>query len=197
MSPGTSMSDHIDVFTWIVMDLPNVDIKIKDDDQALLLLCSLPKFYKSFVDTILFGRTSMTLEDVKASLNSRELKNRVKEVQAQGSNREGLLREGDNLRESPVAEVEFEDSSTPESQPVILGANVRQQLLWNELAVDRQGKHSRSLNGLRELVVLKNTEADANSACLLVDESSAEIFAKPDTSKKSEGHLYLSGTRTC
>ncbi|PKI60128.1 hypothetical protein CRG98_019472 [Punica granatum] len=69
----------------------NVDVKIEDEDQALLLLCSLPESFESFVETILFGRTSITLEDVTASLNLRELKHEVKEVQAHGSNGEGLI----------------------------------------------------------------------------------------------------------
>ncbi|PKI37477.1 hypothetical protein CRG98_042139 [Punica granatum] len=55
----------------------NVDVKVEDDDQALLLLCPLSEFYESFIDTILYGRTSITLEDIKASLNSKELQKKA------------------------------------------------------------------------------------------------------------------------
>jgi len=34
------------------------------EDQALLLLCSLPKTYAHFKDTLLFGRDSLFLDEV-------------------------------------------------------------------------------------------------------------------------------------
>ncbi len=74
IEPGTSMSDHIDQFNQVMLDLNNIGEKIKDEDRALVLLCSLLQSYDNFVDTMLYGRTSITLEDVKASLNSREFK---------------------------------------------------------------------------------------------------------------------------
>ncbi len=73
MSSMTSVGDHVDLFNQIVMDLANVGVKVEDEDQALLLLCSFSEVYKSFVDTILYGRTSITLEDVKVALNMKEL----------------------------------------------------------------------------------------------------------------------------
>nr|GEV70592.1 zinc finger, CCHC-type [Tanacetum cinerariifolium] len=36
------LSDHIDEFNKLILDLANIDIKIEDEDQALLLLMSLP-----------------------------------------------------------------------------------------------------------------------------------------------------------
>lgn len=40
--------------------LTRVDAKIEDEDQALILLCSLPNYYVDFVDTILYGRKTLT-----------------------------------------------------------------------------------------------------------------------------------------
>ncbi len=54
------------------MDLASVEVKVEDEDRVLLLLCSLLEAYKSFVDVMLYGRMSITLEDVKA-LNLKEL----------------------------------------------------------------------------------------------------------------------------
>ncbi|GJZ07028.1 hypothetical protein Tco_0540821 [Tanacetum coccineum] len=53
MSPGTKLSDHIDEFNKLILDLANIDIEIEDEDQALMLLTSLPSSYKNFVETLL------------------------------------------------------------------------------------------------------------------------------------------------
>ncbi|GKF19677.1 retrovirus-related pol polyprotein from transposon TNT 1-94 [Tanacetum coccineum] len=53
------------------------DVEIDDEDQALMLLTSLPSSYDNFVGTLLYERESLTLEDVLSSLNSRELKKRT------------------------------------------------------------------------------------------------------------------------
>ncbi|PKI54155.1 hypothetical protein CRG98_025450 [Punica granatum] len=56
----------------IKMGLTNVDIKIKDEDHALLLLSILLESYEKFVITMLYGRISITLENDKAALNLKE-----------------------------------------------------------------------------------------------------------------------------
>nr|GEY35974.1 retrovirus-related Pol polyprotein from transposon TNT 1-94 [Tanacetum cinerariifolium] len=53
-------------------DLANVDDAIKDEEQALLMLLSLPKSYKPFVQTMLTGRTTLTFEDVLKALRDNE-----------------------------------------------------------------------------------------------------------------------------
>ncbi|GJS59220.1 hypothetical protein Tco_0654004 [Tanacetum coccineum] len=50
MSPGMKLVDHIDELNKLILDLANIDIKIKDEDQALILLTSLLSSYKILSD---------------------------------------------------------------------------------------------------------------------------------------------------
>ncbi|GKE54085.1 hypothetical protein Tco_1489241, partial [Tanacetum coccineum] len=69
MSGGRKISEHIDEFNKIVLDLTNIEVKFKGENLALLLLTDLPASYEHFVDTLLYGREALTLEDVMATLN--------------------------------------------------------------------------------------------------------------------------------
>nr|GEZ56673.1 zinc finger, CCHC-type [Tanacetum cinerariifolium] len=55
----------------------NIDIEIEEEDQALMLLTSLPSSYENFVETLLYEKESLIMKDVMATLNLRELKKRI------------------------------------------------------------------------------------------------------------------------
>lgn len=76
MAEGTPIKSHLDTFMSIIMDLKNMEVNIDDEDQALLLLCSLPPSYKHFRETLVYGRESITLDDVKSSMFSKEIMDR-------------------------------------------------------------------------------------------------------------------------
>nr|GEV29394.1 retrovirus-related Pol polyprotein from transposon TNT 1-94 [Tanacetum cinerariifolium] len=67
MHQSKSQSKHIDEFHKLVGDLAAIDIAILDEDQALLLLTSLPSSYDNFVETLLYGRDTLKLEDIMDS----------------------------------------------------------------------------------------------------------------------------------
>nr|GEZ33811.1 retrovirus-related Pol polyprotein from transposon TNT 1-94 [Tanacetum cinerariifolium] len=73
---GKKLSEHINEFNKLIGDLANIDVDIDDEDQAIMLLTSLLSSYDKFVETLLYGRESLTLEDVLSSLNLPELKKR-------------------------------------------------------------------------------------------------------------------------
>nr|GFA89879.1 retrovirus-related Pol polyprotein from transposon TNT 1-94 [Tanacetum cinerariifolium] len=56
MHSGKKLSEHIDEFNKFIGDLVNIDIDIDDEDQALMLLTSLPSLYDNFMETLLYGR---------------------------------------------------------------------------------------------------------------------------------------------
>ncbi|MBA0656547.1 hypothetical protein Goklo_008892, partial [Gossypium klotzschianum] len=50
----------------------NAEVKIDDENQAMLLLFSLPSLYKSFRETLIYGRDKLSFEDVKGFLLSKD-----------------------------------------------------------------------------------------------------------------------------
>nr|GEX70564.1 retrovirus-related Pol polyprotein from transposon TNT 1-94 [Tanacetum cinerariifolium] len=85
MSESTQVKDHLDTFNYIILDLQGVGVKVDDEDQSLILLCSLPGSYENFVDTMLYGRTTISVNDVKDALLSKELKRKVSGDEGSGS----------------------------------------------------------------------------------------------------------------
>ncbi|KAG8479429.1 hypothetical protein CXB51_029695 [Gossypium anomalum] len=72
MNKGELLRDHISQFITLLNDLKNVKVHIDDEDQAMLLLCSLPPSYKSFRETLIYGRDKLSFKDVKGHLLSRD-----------------------------------------------------------------------------------------------------------------------------
>ena len=71
MSEGMQVNEHLDKFYRIVLDLKGVGVDIDDKDQAMFLLLSLSESYESFVDTIMYGRDEISVNDVKDALLSK------------------------------------------------------------------------------------------------------------------------------
>jgi hypothetical protein len=73
MSEGTSMQSHLNEFNLIIVDLESLDVKIDNEDKAILLVVSLPPSFKHFKEIMLYGNhTSLSFENVKSNLLSKE-----------------------------------------------------------------------------------------------------------------------------
>ena len=42
MQEGSDLAEHINIFNQLIDDLRKVDVKIDDEDRAIIFLCSLP-----------------------------------------------------------------------------------------------------------------------------------------------------------
>ena len=59
---------HLDEFNRISIELLTLDVKIKEENEALLLLASLYVSYDHFVTTLLFGKDTLRHAEVIATL---------------------------------------------------------------------------------------------------------------------------------
>ncbi|KAH9660266.1 hypothetical protein KPL70_024153 [Citrus sinensis] len=73
MIEGSSLEEHIDKFNKVCDTLETIDAALDDEEKALLLISSLPKSYENLVDALMYGRQSLTLDEVKSTLNTRGL----------------------------------------------------------------------------------------------------------------------------
>ncbi|KAH9650266.1 hypothetical protein KPL70_026310 [Citrus sinensis] len=73
MMEGTPLDDHLDEFNKVCDTLETIDVALDDEDKALLLISSLPKSYGNFVDALMYGRQTLSLDEVKSALNTKEL----------------------------------------------------------------------------------------------------------------------------
>lgn len=88
MTEDKSLLEKIDDFNKIMDDLLNIEVNLEEEDKGILLLNSIPKSYKSVKDAIIFGRTTVTYDEVITKLKTKELQ---RTQENQGSfNGEGL-----------------------------------------------------------------------------------------------------------
>jgi hypothetical protein len=72
MVEAISIQSHLNEFNSICVDLESLDVKI-DEDKAILLVVLLPPSFKNFKEIMLYANhTSLTFENVKSNLLSKE-----------------------------------------------------------------------------------------------------------------------------
>ncbi|MFQ6630484.1 hypothetical protein Gotur_008661, partial [Gossypium turneri] len=91
MNEGELLRDHINQFITLLNYLKNVEVHINDEDQAMLLLCSLPHSCKSFRETLIYGRDKLSFEDVKGHLLSRDKLNNKLHLDSKADRREKCM----------------------------------------------------------------------------------------------------------
>lgn len=56
MVENKSIMEYLTEFHKIIDDLENIEVKIDDDDNDLLLLSSLPRSFENFKNSLLYGK---------------------------------------------------------------------------------------------------------------------------------------------
>ncbi|CAL1382667.1 unnamed protein product [Linum trigynum] len=77
MQGGTPLREHLEHLNSILLDLRNIDVQVDDEDAVLILMVSLPSSYENFVDSLIVGKESVSLEDVKSALHTREIRHKA------------------------------------------------------------------------------------------------------------------------
>ena len=59
-----SIEEHFDHFNKIILDLEIIDITVSNENKSILLLTSLDASYTNLKEAIMYGRDSLTFDEV-------------------------------------------------------------------------------------------------------------------------------------
>ncbi|KAH9786526.1 hypothetical protein KPL71_010287 [Citrus sinensis] len=96
MTESSSLDKHIDEFNQVCDTLATIDEALDDEGKALLLVSSLPGSYKNFVDALMYGRQTLSLDEIKLALNTRELQEKRQNLDQETG--EGLTAKGQHYK---------------------------------------------------------------------------------------------------
>ena len=68
---------NLNAFNRILSDLLALEVKLEEDDKALLLLSSLPSSYDHLATTIMHDKETLELKDVRQMLQNNKLTKRT------------------------------------------------------------------------------------------------------------------------
>ncbi|KAJ4705817.1 Retrovirus-related Pol polyprotein from transposon TNT 1-94 [Melia azedarach] len=71
---GMPLRDHLDQLNTILLELRNINVKVEDEDAALILLVSLPLSYENFVQSFIVGKDTVSLEEGRRNSRSQFLR---------------------------------------------------------------------------------------------------------------------------
>ncbi|GJY67020.1 hypothetical protein Tco_0469258 [Tanacetum coccineum] len=173
ISPCMKLDDHIDEFNKLILDLANIDIEIKDEDQALMLLTSFPSSYENFMETLLYGKESLIMEDVLATLISRELKKRTEGTKEETG--DGLYARGRSTKER-----QFNGRSQ-----LCSTRRVRRDQILNS-SDDEGNTNLRSLGGIRLYMTELGAQGDREAEVFQVSNDDAVVAQRRLGDKQPE-----------
>jgi len=73
MSDSMTIEENVNDFFKLISDLENVKVSVPDEDQAIVLLMSLPKQFDQLKDTLKYGKTTLALDEITGAIRSKVL----------------------------------------------------------------------------------------------------------------------------
>ena len=73
MKEGIPILQHLNAFNRILSDLLALEVNLEEEDKVFLLLFSLPSSYDHLTTTIIYGKETLELEDVRQMFQNNEL----------------------------------------------------------------------------------------------------------------------------
>ncbi|KAH9716149.1 Integrase catalytic domain-containing protein [Citrus sinensis] len=105
MAEGSSLDDHIDEFNQVCDTLETIYEGLDDEGKALLMVSSLPQSYSNLVDALMYGRSTLSLDEVKAALNTRGLQEKSGNMMhAEGLSVKGKFNKNDGKKKKQKKE---------------------------------------------------------------------------------------------
>ncbi|GMI70741.1 hypothetical protein HRI_000743400 [Hibiscus trionum] len=92
---GQDLTQHVNIFNQIITDLTQLDVKIENEDKAMILLCSLPSSYEYIVTTLTYGKETIKFEEITAALLAH---NQRRQNTGESSHADGLYVKGNHNR---------------------------------------------------------------------------------------------------
>ncbi|VFQ73127.1 unnamed protein product [Cuscuta campestris] len=113
MAEEANFNRHLDEFNKITTELESIDVKIEEEDKAMLLLASLPSSFDNIVTTLLFGKETLKFDEAVAALLMNETRRGGNRVSNDGQAlvAKGAGRERGQSKERGGASQRFKSSS--------------------------------------------------------------------------------------
>ncbi|CAK8565582.1 unnamed protein product [Lathyrus sativus] len=72
MDEHIKVYDHLSVLNGIVSELETIGVKIDDEDKTLRLIWSLPSSYEHIKPVLIYGKETLSFEEVASKITSEE-----------------------------------------------------------------------------------------------------------------------------
>ena len=111
LKKGVFIDKHMNNYTKLLTDLVNVDVKIEEEDKALILLNSFPdEEYETFTLTLINDKQTLNYSDVSTALLNCEAKRKDKQFSSNGTLAEALMVRGRGFNRKSKGERERSES---------------------------------------------------------------------------------------
>lgn len=175
MPEGGNMQEHLSKFSHILHELTQIGETVSEAHQAMHLLMSLPPSYESLVTTISYGKETLKLADVKATLLSDQL--RKKSTQKAGKETALVVR-GRTMESSSSSRSSSRRRS--KSKTTVRSSGAKKQGCWKCGSTDHWRKDcpnraSSSTNPPAASRIASSNVVVEGEDCVLVVESHSRI----------------------